>query len=217
MPTRTQAIKQATALPEKQVGTPDFITAAKAALEARSRKAQAEVDEKAARVTLEALSEALRVQLVKEDEYVGILRIVDPTPNSTMPPVRIEFRIQNGSLSVDENETLAELFGPMKPQLFEKASIVTEIHDPALLFDALKTAGHDPWAILNVSVKEGMDSLVAKLPGVTAAEAILPKKGLLARLAEFGADLMDEAKTYIKQYLVDTLKPTVVIGTKGKA
>lgn len=211
--TKRQAIKQATALPECTVSTEDFLTPTKQALEARSQAALAKISEDQAREQLEALGKSLREQHEADGEYIGLIRIVGPDNNQ--PPVRIEFKVINGGLDVSEGETLDNLFGAVRPQLFEKAQVVTEVHDPAALFAAIQAAGHDPWTILNVTVKDGMDSIVAKMNGVTAAEAYLPKKGLLARLAEYGENFSMVAKNYLKSYLLQVLKPTVVMGTKG--
>ena len=109
------------------------------------------------------------------------------------------------------------MFGGMRPQLWEKGKAITDIHDPQTLVKAIVDAGQNPWDYLHLVVKPGMDEIISRHPGVTAVEAILPKTGFLARLQEFGKNLGEEAKEYVRAYLNQALNTSVNIGSKGKA
>jgi hypothetical protein len=45
----------------------------------------------------------------------------------------------------------------------------------------------------------------------------MPKTGFLARLQEFGKNLSDDAKYYIRRYLERALSSAVTLGSRGKA
>lgn len=114
-------------------------------------------------------------------------------------------------------DNLDKLFGDARPELFEKAEVVDKITGPDTLIETLKKAGINPWDYLNLSVKRDMDtSLIKKTDkGIETAEAILPKRGLLAKLPNLVKAFSEEAKLYLKEYLKLALRPTVVLGTKN--
>jgi hypothetical protein len=219
--TKTKAVaKQANALPELVVSTPDFVSLAMSALTARSSHAQYEQEEAVAKDGLADLASSLRETEATNDNYIGIIRIVKPAEaTEDLAPVRVDFKMsaKNSALAMSEMETIDELFGALRPQLWEKGKAVTDIHDPSALVQALQDAGQNPWDYLKLSVKDGMDAIVSRHPGVTAVEAILPKTGFLARLQEFGKNLGTEAKNYVRSYLQSALSPAVNLGSKGKA
>ena len=207
---KAATVKASTALPEHSTSEIEFLEPMRDAVKARQTAATAKIAEDQARERIEQHAVTCRETLEKEGRYIGLIRVVDPEQQSN----RIEFRVHNGSLAVTEGPTLDKLYGPLRPQLFEKASVVTEVHDPAALYKALVEAGQDPWSVLKVSVKDGMDGLVSKYDGVISAEAYLPKKGMLTRLDEHGPNLSADAKEYTHNYLQVVLKPTVILGTK---
>jgi hypothetical protein len=189
-------------------------------LSARSSKAQYEQEETIAKGELEDLASQLRTGEARNDNYIGMVRIVKPEAGADdMAPVRIDFKMstKNGALKTSELSTLNELFGALRPQLWEVGKAVTDIHDPAALVKSFQDVGLNPWDYLKISVREGMDAIISQHPGVTAVEAVLPKTGFLARLQEFGKNLADEAKEYIWSYLHVALSPSVNLGAKGKA
>jgi hypothetical protein len=212
--------KVANALPECIVNTNPIVATAREALSARASKAQYELAEKTAKERLASLASDLRIEHANVlDDYLGIIRVVQPEGTEEMPPVRIEFKmaIKDSALRVTELDTLNELFGALRPQLWEATKIVTDIHSPQALYDSLKASGMNPFDFLTVTVKENMDNIVAQHPGVTAVESLVPKTGFLARVQEFGKNLTEGAKYYIRRYLERALSSAVTLGSKGKS
>ena len=211
--------KVANALPEIIINTDPIVATTREALSARASKAQYELAEKTAKERLATLASDLRVEQANVDNYIGIIRVVQPEGTEEMPPVRIEFKmaIKDSALKITELDTVDSLFGALRPQLWEATKIVTDIHSPQALYDSLKEAGMNPFDYLNVSVKDGMDNIVAQHQGVTTIESLMPKTGFLARLQEFGKNLSDDAKYYIRRYLERALSSAVTLGSRGKA
>lgn len=191
-----------------------FSKRAKEALEAREQvnKFTALEKEKKDIIAEEAITE--RGKRAKNNDIIGKISIIPPDQAA----VRVEFRINNGSLDIDEMDTLDALFKSARPDLFEKAKVVDKITDPNTLIATLQKAGLNPWNYLNLNVKPGQDQIIIDKceHSVTIAEAILPKKGLLATLPGIIKHFSKEAKEYIRAYLKVALKPTVVLGTKVK-
>jgi hypothetical protein len=218
--TAKSVAKTANALPEYITQDSSFITVTLQALSARANKAQYEAQEKEAKEGLATQASALRQAQAESDNYIGLVRVVQPeSATKEMPPIRIEFKLasKDSALKMTELDTVNELFGGLRPQLFEPVKIVTEIHDPQALYEALKSAGHNPWDYLSLSVKDGMDNIISQHPGATTVEALMPKTGFLARLQEFGKNLSDDAKYYIRRYLERALSSAVTLGSRGKA
>jgi hypothetical protein len=158
-------------------------------------------------------SKALRETLIDDDEIIGKITIAPPNQTA----VRVEFRINNGSMDTDEMDNLDKLFEGARPELFEKAEIVESITDPTALIESLRNEGLDPWDYLNISVKKNMDKIIIdKGAGINTADAILPRQGFMATLPDLWKRFSEEAKTYIKNYLKLALEPVVVLGTKAK-
>lgn len=221
MAARSSAIAKAgNALPEFITHHEDFVGLARDALSARSSLAQFELAEASAKNALATKASDLRVTEARKDNYIGIVRVVKPEAAAEdLSPVRVEFKMssKDSALKVDQMEDLDEMFGGLRPQLWEKGKAVTDIPDPKALIDSIITAGQNPWDYLKLAVKPGMDDIVSRYSGVTVIEAILPKTGFLARLQEFGKNLGSEAKDYVRAYLNTALHTSVNLGTKGKA
>lgn len=148
-----------------------------------------------------AMAEAERVN----GNYVSIIRIV---PEDSAP-VRAELRVTNGALNITDKPKLETLFGGATDDLFEQDTQIGTIVDPQAIIDALKAKGIDPWSILGVIVKNGNIAIQA---GAPYTQVLVPKKGFMDTLCELGNRLSD----HISAYLNHTLRPTVVLGTKGK-
>ena len=202
--------KKSDALPEYINTDKDLFKATKGAIEARQEKALAEKEEKNYKKDMIANANDIRKEEINKGTFIGVIKII----STNMPACRIEFRINNGALNVNQMSDLDRLFGGLRPALFEKAEAVTEITDPQVLYDSLVADGKNPWDYLSLGVKKNMDVIVSKYDGCLTAEAILPKKGLLARLKDNASTLSDEAMAWIKTYLEQALKTTPVLGTK---
>ena len=211
--------KQANALPEFITINDTLIALAQQALTARAEKTQAELDETHFKTALAQESSAIRKSESLKDNFVGTIRIVKGELDIDMPPVRVDFKLaaKDSALPVTEMDTLNDLFGALRPQLWDKDKAITEINDPSVLIKAMTDGGLNPWDYLEVKVKSEMEPIVARYPGVTAVEALLPKSGFLSRLQEFGRNLSNEAKNYVRAYLDRALSPAVNLGAKGKA
>lgn len=71
---------------------------------------------------------------------------------------------------------------------------------------------------MELRVKDGHDeTVIAKSTVVSYDEAFLPKKDFIASLQEIVGTLKDQAKEWVRSYLKEAVKPTVVGGTRGKA
>jgi len=214
------AVKAANALPEMTVSTAEFTDIARTGLSARSDKAEAEAREDLAKKNLVIHAGTLREAETLKDHYVGIVRVVKAeTDTEDLSPVGIQFKLSatKSSLKPEDMQVLDELFGAVRPQMWEKATIVTEITDPMAVITQLQKAGIDPKTVLNFSVKEGMDAMVSQYNGLTAVNAVVPKAGILARADETGKTWTPEAKEYFRAYLKAGLTPAVTLGGKGKA
>ena len=158
-------------------------------------------------------SKTLREIFIDGDEIIGKITIAPPDQTA----VRVEFRINNGSMDVDEMDNLDKLFEGARSELFEKAEVVVKIIDPTALIERLTNEGLNPWDYLDISVKKNMDKIIIdKGEGIHTAEAILPRQGFIATLAELWGRFSEEAKIYTKKYLELALEPVVVLGTKAK-
>jgi hypothetical protein len=205
-------------LPEINIDSGVLVDEARKAIHARSEKAQAETEEKDAKKKMAEEAEKIRAKCLEDSEgYIGLIRVTSKTQE--IPPTRVEFRMSNGALDINEKGKLDEMFGASRPLLFGREKVITEILDPDKLIEQMKAAGKNPWDFLTLSVKSNMDRVVddAADKTVVSQEAYLPKSGFLATLDDIAHTLADKAKEYVKAYLAKTLKPSVVIGSKGKA
>ena len=211
------------ALPEKVVDYAEIVEMSQRALTARSNRIQYEKEEGEAKDELALEAHTLREIEAGTDNYIGMVRVV----HEDMQPVQVQFKMTgkkkpdvNGRrgafLLVEDMPVLNELFGPNRPILWEPTKIVTAVV-PDVLLGSLKTAGLNPWDYLELKVKDGMDNIVAQHAGTTSLEVVAPREGFLARLQEFGRNLCDEAKEYVRTYLKEALSTAVNVGSKGKA
>ena len=208
------------ALPEISIGTGLIVEKAKEALEAHAKVGVLETIIKKAKEIIAEEAEKLRKQEEQSENYIGLVRVT----GEDLPPVRVEFRTgPNSALDLEQEDTLDELFGPARPLIFAKSRIVTSVLDPMALVQSLKDSGKNPWDYLNVSVKPGMDEIIADTAAAVAAdivsvqEVFLPREGWLAKLNEIVITLSDKAKRFISEYMEKVLKPSVVLGSRGKA
>ena len=148
-----------------------------------------------------------------KDNFVGLLHLKSDELNL---PVRVEMRMNGGALDVTEEPVLDKHFGQDRPALFELVEVVDVIISPDDLINALRNDGVNPWDYLQLTVKKDKDAVVIAKSGgigITIAKAFLPRDGFLALLNRMAKRLSVEARTYIKAYLKQTLKPTVVVGS----
>ena len=184
---------------------------AKMAMDVRKQIADLQSQETVAKDIIASESMSMAETERDKGNYVSIIRI---TPEDSAP-IRTELRITNGALIYSEKEKLEKLFGADTDELFNVETQIGAITDPQSLIDAVKAKGIDPWKVFNLSVKDG-NLAIAIDAGAPYNQFIVPKKGFLNTLCELGNRLCDHAKIYINTYLKNTLKPVVVLGTKGK-
>lgn len=204
-----------TTLPEHVISNEnsEFCMLAKKALDAREQANLASSEEKEHKGQIIDKAIGMRSDEAQKDHIIGKIIISPPG----QPAVRVEFRINNGSLDADEMDNLDALFGTARPDLFEKAEIVDKITDPEALCRSLVSAGLNPWDYVELKMRGNQDQiLISKGKGITTAEAILPRKGMLSELPGLIKNFSKEAKEYMLAYLDAALKPIVVLGTKVK-
>lgn len=202
-------------LPEHVVDTNEHGLAkqAKISLDAREKVNEYTAAEKASNGILGTDANDLRLAEAQKDNIIGKITITPPNQGA----VRVEFRIGEGSLDVEDLDALDMLFGSARPELFEVAEVVTSITDPAALYEALDKAGLNPWDYLDLKIKKGQDQIVVdKGAGIVTDKAILPKKGFLTNLKPLMKNFSVAAKEYILDYLKGAFCPKVVLGTKVK-
>jgi len=173
---------------------------------------QAKEAEKKTSIANEA--EALRVAETGKGNFISLVRIT----GEDLPAIRVEFRMANGALAVDQGPLLDELFGPSRTLLFGKEKRVTEILDPQALIEGLQAQGRNPWDFLTLTVKDESHGIVAEAApegSVVAQEAYLPRKGMIGTLNEISHTLTEPAIRFIKEYLGKALKVVPVIGSRG--
>lgn len=205
-----------TTLPEHIVKDENKVLSkqAKNALDEREKVNYHTSEEKEWKEKMATNSKALRETLIDGDEIIGKVTIAPPNQTA----VRVEFRINNGSMDIDEMDNLNKLFEAARPELFEKVEIVESIVNPTELIEALIDESLNPWDYLNITVKKNMDKIIIdKGKGILKAEAILPRQGFIATVKELWGRFSEEAKIYTKKYLKLALEPVVVLGTKAKA
>ena len=160
------------------------------------------------------IAEQAGVLRIKEEtdktNYIGLIKIVDEDQSAS----QIQFKICNGGLAETEGSVLDGHFGSVRTSLFEKDYAVQNILDPDALITDMKTKGQNPWDFLDLSVKKNQDRTFKDSVHVTVDPAFLPVEGFLATLNDIKHTLTPEAKTYIAQYLLACLKPSVTLGHK---
>lgn len=200
-------------LPEVSLNAGAIVDEAKKAIEARSKVAEFSTVEKQHSEEVSKLAVEKRIDEATRNNFIGVVRVT----GDDLPPVRIEMRMENGALDISEEGNLDAIYGSSRPLLFGREKVVTAITDPAALLKELLESGKNPFDYLDVSVKKGMDHVIAESKNVTAGEAFLPKEGFLSTLNDIKHTLTDDAKEYTKAFLETALKPRVVLGSKGKA
>jgi hypothetical protein len=199
-------------LPEINIGEGQMVTDAEALVQVRTDKAQLETREKQLKASVEAQATALRNNKLDANEVVGLIRIT-----SERAPIRVEFRVDSkkAAIPLEDEATLEALFKGARPLLFGKDTIVTEITDPEALMQAMKDSGRNPWDFLQLSVKAGMDEVVSQYAQVVSDTAFMPKDGFLSTLHDIWHTFKVETVEYVKKYVKEVIKPTVVVGSKG--
>ncbi len=104
---------------------------AKLALDSREKVNEWNEKEKDAKEKIATDAEILRQELLEDGQVAGKISIAPPNQTA----VRVEFRINNGSLAVEEMDNLDRLFGNDRPELFEKVQVVTVVDDPCKLIE----------------------------------------------------------------------------------
>lgn len=198
------------ALPEMAITEGPIVDQTLEAVEVHTKANKLQIQEKRLKEEICNKIQVLQLEEFSKDNVVGLFRVND----DKLPPVRVEMKIKNGALELSDLPVLDGLFGKKRPELFEKATVVSEILDPEVLIKKMTAKGLNPWDYLTVSVKDNMDEIVSKYDGVSVSEAILPKKGFLAKLKEHISTCSQEAKNYLKEYLKQALSPTMVMGKK---
>jgi len=200
-------------LPEISVNEGDIIVSAREATTARSKAVLYTSIEKTHTEKIGILAEERRKEEVTRGKFIGVLRVTA----EELPPVRVEFRMENGTLNIEEEKNLNDIYGPTRPLLFQREKVVTEIIDPTTLIKELIDAGKNPWDYLDLKVKKDMDHAVVESKCVVSAEAFFPKEGFLNTVNEVKNTMSEDAVMYTTTYLDNCLKPRVVLGTaKGK-
>jgi hypothetical protein len=202
-------------LPEVNVNVGDSVNKAQILGALRAQIAELQTKEKMLKAELAVSSENLRNNLLEqENKCIGLIRIT----GDDQAPVRVEFRQNGGPLDLSEEAKLDQLFGGARPNMFEKVRAINKITDPQALVDSMKESGVNPWKYLCLGIRPDSNRHVAEAnpKGVTFVEGILPKKGLISAVAEVFSSLSNDAKEYIRKYFLKTLKPTVVVGSRGK-
>jgi hypothetical protein len=205
--------KSKKALPEISVNAqthPDLVKKAEVALDLRNQIADLTVKETAAKKALAEGASAVRLQEQGKDNYIGLVKVSDQGQSTA----QVQFKVCSGALPLEEGQTLDAHFGSARPMLFEKDMVVTGFTDPDALLADMKSKGQNPWDLLELKVKTGVDRAFATSPHVTKDEAFLPVEGFLATLNEIQHTLTPAAKAYLAEYLAKVLKTTVNLGNK---
>ncbi len=206
--------KDTNTLPEHTIidGESSFSKLAAGAMDARRKVNEYTAIEKEKKGVITVDAEALRSEKAEKDEIIGKIVISPPNQAAT----RVEFCLNNGSLDSSEMKTLDELFGAARPELFEKVEVVDKVTDPDALCASLHKAGLNPWDYVELKVRHNKDQTVIVHGGghIMTADAILPRKGIVAIVSRLMGNFKDDAKAYIKEYLELALKPKVVLGSK---
>jgi len=202
---------QSKPLPESNLNTDKAQTLVKDICENHKQIAVLNNDLKESKTDFSKICEEYREKEAEKNEFTGIIRVTSNEGDT----VRCEFRMNgNSALDISQGNDLNKLFGSSRSILFQKTEVVTTITEPEKL---IKELGPDAFDYLELRVKDGADGVViAKSPDtVITEEAFLPKKEFLSNLKEIMGTLKDDAKSFLKIYLKQALKPFVVVGGKG--
>jgi hypothetical protein len=206
--------KSKKSLPEISVNAqthPELVAVTKRALNLRSQIAELETQEKTSKARIAELAEGVRRTEEREkSNYIGVVKITD----EEMAPAQVQHKMCNAALAITEGETLDHHFTSARPMLWEKDMVITGISNPDALLTELREKGQNPWDLLELKVKTGVDRALESSPNVIKEEAFLPVEGFLATLNEIKHTLSPEAKEYLSKYLETVLKVTVSLGHK---
>jgi hypothetical protein len=200
-------------LPEINVGTGEMVDQAAELVKVRAQIAELETKAKTLTETVAGLATTLRNTKLDAGEVVGLIRITDERA-----PIQVQFKVsaKEAGKMVDTEEELDELFGPARPLLFGRDTIITSITDPEGLVQAMKDSGRNPWDFLAVVPKEGAVEVVSGYPQVISDTRLMPKTGFLATLTDIWKTLSADAHGYAKAFVKEVCKASVVVGSKGK-
>ena len=202
-------------LPEINIGEGAMVEKAAELVKVKTELAQLETREKQLRKDLADIATGFRDGKLDqaEPEIIGMIRVTNEEA-----PVRVEFRVdrKKAVLAIEDEDNLNDLFGSARPLLFGVDTIVNEITDPEGLITAMQATNRNPWDFLALSVKSGMDTIVAEYPQAVSNKAYMPKKGFLGILKDIWHTLGAEAKGYAKTYIKHATKASVNGLTKGK-
>jgi hypothetical protein len=207
--------KSKKALPEitvTKVTNAGLVAKAAEALALRTRIAELTAQETELKKALADAAVIVRRTEEGKGNYIGLVKITDAEQST----VQVQFKIQNGALRVEpESEaTLLAHYGSARPLFFEKDVVITSIPDPDALIADLKAKGQNPWDLLELKVKPGVDRALASSPHIIKDEAFLPVEGFLATSNEMKHTFSKEAKAFHTEYLERVLKPAVSLGNK---
>jgi len=189
---------------------PEIVAAAKEALDLRSQIADLETKEKAARARVAELGKQIRLAEQGKGNYIGIVKITD----TDMTPVQVQHKMSDAALDLEEGPTIDHHFGAARPMLWDKDIAITGVSNPDALLQECRDKNLNPWDLVTLTVKPGVDRTFTESPNVVKKEAYLPIEGFLATINEVKNSLGPEAKIYLHKYLEAVLKATVSAGHK---
>lgn len=207
-------------LPEKSLNSGQAAEVAAKLAEVHGKLAEFQTEEKNLKEQLAALIDTDRRAELNRNNYVGLYRI---TPEG-VAPTRVEFRLESRgkvdkrAIAVDQEQLLTNMFGANKAVLFEKCCAISEVTDPVKVIQDLVAKGLSPNSVLEITIKEGHEKTVSEATdAVVAHQAFLPRRGFLSTLNDIKAQIIDQTRNWINQYLNATLSKKVCPGTKGAA
>jgi len=202
------------ALPEISTTDSKLVTAARNLGNIQAQIASLQTQEKTIKKDIAEKASLIRKTKADEKEFIGLVRIT----GTDIHPYRVEFKMGNCPIDVDQEQVLDELYGPSRPLLFERALSITDISNPTQAIKDLESQGKNPWDYLEIRVKDGMDRAVADATEyVVGSEAFIPVKGFLAKLYSIAGTLAEAGLKYTREILDAKLSPYVCGGAKGKA
>ena len=188
----------------------DLVTIAKNALALRTQISALEAQLTEAKKELADKAKVLRATKEATGSYIGLIRIID----GEQTPAQVQFKIMNGSLALADKPTLEAALGSACNFLFAEDMAGDEILNPNALLDEVRGKNVDPWTVLELRVKKGMDALLKDSPNISKAEVLMPREGFLATCNEFAHTFLDSAKQLLAGYLDKVLTVAVDLGKK---
>jgi len=189
---------------------PDLVKKAGEVLAIHTQIADLTAQETQIKKDLVETATAIRQSEESKGNYVGLVKICD----ADQATAQVQFKILDGAIPIDQEQTLNIYYGSARPFFFEKEVVITAISNPDALLADLKSQGQNPWDLLELKVKTGVDRALASSPHVIKDEAFLPVEGFLATTNEMKHTFSKDAKAFHADYLKDVLKPAVSLGNK---